>query len=60
MRLILATSSYPTYADEAANAGVFVRTIAAQLVYAQKEANYLVHPTTRTNDGTLTDVDNMV
>jgi len=32
MRLIVATSSYPTRADEAVNAGVFVRDIVGQLV----------------------------
>ncbi len=32
MRLLVATSSYPTRADEAINAGVFVRDIVAQLV----------------------------
>ncbi len=39
MRLILATSSYPTFADEAVNAGVFVRDIAAQLV----QQDHVVH-----------------
>ena len=36
-----------------------MRTIAAQLAYAQKVANYLVHPATRNIDGTLTDVANI-
>jgi hypothetical protein len=56
MRLILATSSYPAYADEAVNAGVFVRAIAAQLAYTQKAANYLVYAATRTSDDTLSEV----
>ncbi len=43
MRLILATSSYPTSAAEAINAGVFVRDIAAQLV-EQKHIVYVFTP----------------
>lgn len=39
MRLIVATSSYPTRADEAVNAGVFVRDIVEQLV----EQGHSVH-----------------
>jgi glycosyltransferase involved in cell wall biosynthesis len=43
MRLILATSSYPAYAEEAVNAGVFVRAVAAQLVQ-QGHAVHILTP----------------
>ncbi len=43
MRLILATSSYPTFAEEAVNAGVFVRDIAGQLV-KQDHRVYVLTP----------------
>jgi glycosyltransferase involved in cell wall biosynthesis len=43
VRLIVATSSYPVRADEAINAGVFVRDVVAQLVH-QGHSVYVLTP----------------
>lgn len=43
MRLIVATSSYPTRTDEAVNAGVFVRDIVAELI-AQGHSVHVLTP----------------